>query len=156
MLTNETGTLPEEQRAGAPATWCVQEHGPSFSAVSQWKPPEDSERKHVRPYAWYDHHLGLIFTGLLLLVILEVEVTTSRTDDSFLVIFFVWPPSDLTKLYLHENAWQCDCNIITLVQWMGRTKASLSPRDALKCKSPPELRNKSLYSLQADKLSCRA
>lgn len=63
---------------------------------------------------------------------------------------------DLKKLSLHENTWQCDCNIVSLVQWMGQTKATLSPRNALKCTSPPELQNKSLYSLQADKLSCRA
>ncbi|TDH00124.1 hypothetical protein EPR50_G00184370 [Perca flavescens] len=56
---------------------------------------------------------------------------------------------DLKKLYLHDNTWHCDCNIISLVQWMRQTKATLSPRDALKCGSPPDLRNKSLSSLQA-------
>uniref|UniRef100_A0AAQ4QPZ7 Si:dkey-1j5.4 n=1 Tax=Gasterosteus aculeatus aculeatus TaxID=481459 RepID=A0AAQ4QPZ7_GASAC len=61
---------------------------------------------------------------------------------------------DLKKLHLHDNMWQCDCNIASLVRWMGQTKATLSPRDALMCVSPPELRKKSLSSLQADKLSC--
>ncbi|XP_037607684.1 leucine-rich repeat-containing protein 15-like [Sebastes umbrosus] len=62
----------------------------------------------------------------------------------------------LKKLYLHDNTWQCDCNIVSLAQYLGQTKAALSPRDALRCTSPPELRNKSLSSLQADKLLCRA
>nr|XP_046229884.1 leucine-rich repeat-containing protein 15 isoform X2 [Scatophagus argus] len=63
---------------------------------------------------------------------------------------------DLKKLYLHDNPWQCDCNITSLVQWMGQTKATLSPQGALRCQSPLELRNKSLFSLQANKLLCPA
>lgn len=63
-------------------------------------------------------------------------------------------PSELKKLYLHDNPWQCNCKIISLVSWMGQTKTTLSPRDALKCIGPPHLRNKSLGSLQADKLIC--
>ncbi|XP_076611864.1 uncharacterized protein LOC143335989 [Chaetodon auriga] len=61
---------------------------------------------------------------------------------------------DLKKLYFHDNPWQCDCNIISLVQWMGQTKATLSPRNALRCVSPLELQNKSFSSLQTDKLVC--
>lgn len=60
------------------------------------------------------------------------------------------------KLHLHDNPWECDCNLISLVQWMGQTKATLSPREALKCGGPPELQNKSFSSLQADKLICPA
>ncbi|MEQ2213684.1 hypothetical protein XENOCAPTIV_019110, partial [Xenoophorus captivus] len=63
---------------------------------------------------------------------------------------------ELKKLYLHNNPWQCDCNIISLVRWMGQTKATMSPRDALKCVSPPQLKNKSLSSLQPGKLQCNA
>ncbi|XP_039882150.1 leucine-rich repeat-containing protein 15-like [Simochromis diagramma] len=60
----------------------------------------------------------------------------------------------LKKLYLHDNPWQCDCNISPLVRWMGDTKATLSPRHSPKCVTPQELRNKSLSSLQIDKLLC--
>ncbi|XP_028252534.1 platelet glycoprotein V-like [Parambassis ranga] len=63
---------------------------------------------------------------------------------------------ELKKLYLHDNPWQCDCNIISLVQWMGQTKATLSPRDSLKCEGPPELRKKILSRLLAENLPCRA
>ncbi|KAM4522519.1 uncharacterized protein PAE49_002183 [Odontesthes bonariensis] len=61
---------------------------------------------------------------------------------------------ELKKLHLHDNPWHCDCNITSLVKWMEQTKATLSPRDALKCASPEDLRNKSLMSLQAGKMYC--
>lgn len=63
---------------------------------------------------------------------------------------------ELKKLYLHDNPWQCDCTINSLVQWMGQTKATLSPQSSLKCASPPELQSKSLSSLLADKPPCPA
>lgn len=91
----------------------------------------------------------------------QVVTLNSRVSNAYvvywrfhLVIFLFRPLSDLNKLHLHDNMWQCDCNIASLVRWMGQTKATLSPRDALMCVSPPELRKKSLSSLQADKLSC--
>uniref|UniRef100_A0A3P8S2I7 LRRCT domain-containing protein n=1 Tax=Amphiprion percula TaxID=161767 RepID=A0A3P8S2I7_AMPPE len=71
------------------------------------------------------------------------------------VIICLFLVSELRKLYLHDNPWQCDCNIMSLVRWMGQTKAMLSPREALKCVSPPELRKKSLGSLEAGTLLCR-
>ncbi|KAM9354777.1 uncharacterized protein KZ484_012857 [Pholidichthys leucotaenia] len=60
----------------------------------------------------------------------------------------------LKKLCLHDNQWQCDCNIISLVQWIEKTKVTLSPRGSLKCMSPPEFQNKLLSSLHPDKLLC--
>uniref|UniRef100_A0A3Q1G0H1 LRRCT domain-containing protein n=1 Tax=Acanthochromis polyacanthus TaxID=80966 RepID=A0A3Q1G0H1_9TELE len=72
--------------------------------------------------------------------------------DLISVIICLFLVSELRKLYLHDNPWQCDCNIISLVRWMGQTKTTLSPREALKCVSPPELRNKRLGSLEAGKL----
>ncbi|RVE55917.1 hypothetical protein OJAV_G00230800 [Oryzias javanicus] len=61
---------------------------------------------------------------------------------------------ELKKLHLHDNAWQCDCNIASLVKWMEQTNTTLSPRDALKCSSPPNLRNKNLIGLQTETLTC--
>lgn len=52
MLNTEPGTVPEEQRAGASALGGVHQPDQAFTAGTQWKPPEDGGREHVRPYAW--------------------------------------------------------------------------------------------------------
>lgn len=88
------------------------------------------------------------------LISVEVKMTWCQHDSFLTKVFVFWPLSDLKKLHLHDNLWLCDCNITSLVQWMGQTKATLSPRNALRCVSPPELRNKSFSSLQTDKLLC--
>lgn len=140
VFLTKPGTLPEEQPAGAAAIWCVQQHAQAFPAWAQWKSPEDSGWEHVQPYA---RLVGLNFFPLNQNALIKV---VSRAPFCF--------TSELNKLYLHDNPWHCDCNLISLVRWIGQTKATMSPRSTLKCVSPPELKNKSLGSLQPGKLQC--
>ncbi|XP_077367214.1 uncharacterized protein LOC144010672 isoform X2 [Festucalex cinctus] len=62
----------------------------------------------------------------------------------------------LKKLHLHDNPWLCDCNVVPLVQWMKQTNVTMSPRGALKCESPIELKKKTLSSLQESTLLCHS
>uniref|UniRef100_A0A672FT19 LRRCT domain-containing protein n=1 Tax=Salarias fasciatus TaxID=181472 RepID=A0A672FT19_SALFA len=86
------------------------------------------------------------FKPLIALKVLDLSGNRLKTLDGTVLVKM----PGLKKLDLHDNPWHCDCQLASLVQWMGRTAATLSPRDAVKCVSPPQLRRRSLGGLQED------
>uniref|UniRef100_A0A672FPG9 LRRCT domain-containing protein n=1 Tax=Salarias fasciatus TaxID=181472 RepID=A0A672FPG9_SALFA len=90
------------------------------------------------------------FKPLIALKVLDLSGNRLKTLDGTVLVKM----PGLKKLDLHDNPWHCDCQLASLVQWMGRTAATLSPRDAVKCVSPPQLRRRSLGGLQEDALVC--
>uniref|UniRef100_A0A3B5KTP6 Si:dkey-1j5.4 n=1 Tax=Xiphophorus couchianus TaxID=32473 RepID=A0A3B5KTP6_9TELE len=74
----------------------------------------------------------LIALKVLDLSLNRIQRISPKAFTGLRQLLFLNLDNNLRKLYLHENPWQCDCNIISLVRWMGQTKAAMSPRDALK------------------------
>ena len=61
---------------------------------------------------------------------------------------------NLYRVYLNDNPWHCDCNLISFSNWMKadiKKIRSLSPET---CESPDSLKGQHLKSLTEDQLIC--
>ncbi|XP_014259906.1 leucine-rich repeat-containing protein 24 [Cimex lectularius] len=61
-------------------------------------------------------------------------------------------PRNLHGIDLHHNPWQCDCNLISLTQWLVKFSVPQSIEPA--CQTPERLKGKQIKTLSTNQLAC--
>uniref|UniRef100_A0A669PLI9 LRRCT domain-containing protein n=1 Tax=Phasianus colchicus TaxID=9054 RepID=A0A669PLI9_PHACC len=61
---------------------------------------------------------------------------------------------DRLKVYLDDNPWKCDCQILGFREWLQKSTEVVKEAQSLMCDSPLSLRNISLLALTDHHLKC--
>ncbi|GLV20127.1 kekkon 4 [Carabus blaptoides fortunei] len=101
----------------------------------------------------YANEIELIEPGTFRNVPLLSHIDLGRIKLRYLDQSVVQSFSTVSHFYLHDNPWNCDCNLLVLHDLFSKVQLS-SNGQMPKCESPGELRGKRWEDLSSDEFKC--